>query len=266
MNTTSFFDALWAQYIVKAPQAQLIHHTLLNQGEHVVNDHVAFRTLRSSKIGIDACEPALAALGYTPAGEYRFEDKHLYAKSYEYNDVTAQQPKIFLSELIIDELAAPIAEILHGLLDQIPNEFSITPAFFFSGLPWGMPSWRDYSALVDVSEYAGWLSINGMCANHFTINVNALKHFDSLSHLLDVIRALALPLNETGGVIKGSPEVGLTQASTVADKQCVEFSCGHSAVVKTCFYEFAERHPVNGQLYQGFVTANADKIFHSTDR
>jgi hypothetical protein len=266
MDATNFFNALWQQYIAKTPQAELIHKSLIDQGERVVNDHVAFRTLKSSKIGIAACEPVLAQLGYLPAGEYRFEDKHLYAKSYEHQDSASSHPKIFLSELLIDEFESPVVERLNALLRQIPSDFEITPDFFYSGLPWQMPSWQDYLVLADVSEYAGWLSINGMCANHFTINVNSLETIKTLNDLLEVIRALGLPLNETGGVIKGTPEVGLTQASTLADEQTFTFSCGHSALVKTCFYEFAERHPVAGKIYQGFVTANADKIFHSTDR
>jgi hypothetical protein len=36
--------------------------------------------------------------------------------------------------------------------------------------------------------------------------------------------------------------------------------------VPSCYYEFARRHPLpSGELFQGFVPASADKIFHSTD-
>lgn len=35
--------------------------------------------------------------------------------------------------------------------------------------------------------------------------------------------------------------------------------------IPTCFYEFALRHEdIGNELYQGFVAANADKIFEST--
>jgi hypothetical protein len=37
--------------------------------------------------------------------------------------------------------------------------------------------------------------------------------------------------------------------------------------VPACYYEFARRYPIaNGELYQGFIAASADKIFESTNR
>jgi hypothetical protein len=36
--------------------------------------------------------------------------------------------------------------------------------------------------------------------------------------------------------------------------------------IPSCYYEFALRYPMeNGELYQGFIAASADKIFESTD-
>ena len=40
----ALFDKLWAQYAKLTPQAQKIRSLLEERGEHVVNDHVAFRT------------------------------------------------------------------------------------------------------------------------------------------------------------------------------------------------------------------------------
>ena len=38
-------------------------------------------------------------------------------------------------------------------------------------------------------------------------------------------------------------------------------------IVPSCYYEFAKRYSDStGQIYQGFVTASADKIFESTNK
>ena len=72
-------------------------------------------------------------------------------------------------------------------------------------------------------------------------------------------------LNTSGGEIKGSPEVCLAQSSTMADSMPVAFSDA-TVAIPSCFYEFAQRYAMaNGELYQGFVAASADKIFESTN-
>ena len=107
----------------------------------------------------------------------------------------------------------------------------------------------------------------GLRANHFTISVNDLKTMTTLQELLDFVEAQGYPLNTSGGRIKGSPEVLLEQASTLADRAEVDFSGGVRQVIPTCYYEFARRYPdAQGNLYQGFVAASADKIFESTNR
>ena len=51
----------------------------------------------------------------------------------------------------------------------------------------------------------------------------------------------------------------------MADKLGVEFSDGQKHLIPCCFYEFAQRYSIGinnpNNLYQGFVAANADKIF-----
>jgi hypothetical protein len=72
-------------------------------------------------------------------------------------------------------------------------------------------------------------------------------------------------MNTSGGEIKGSPEQLLEQSSVLADTQELEFREG-THTVTTCYYEFAKRYPMeNGELYNGFIAASADKIFESTD-
>ncbi len=72
-------------------------------------------------------------------------------------------------------------------------------------------------------------------------------------------------LNTIGGEIKGGESVFLAQSSTMADKITLAFS-DTSLTIPSCFYEFAQRYAMpDGELYQGFVEASADKIFESTN-
>ena len=72
-------------------------------------------------------------------------------------------------------------------------------------------------------------------------------------------------MNTVGGEIKGTPEKLLQQSSTLAEIIPMEFVEG-TFEVPACFYEFAIRYPdANGKLFSGFIAANANKIFDSTN-
>ena len=65
--------------------------------------------------------------------------------------------------------------------------------------------------------------------------------------------------------MKGTKADFLEQSSTMANQVSVKFKQGVFPVLNS-YYEFAKRYPLaNGKLYQGFVTASADKIFESTN-
>ena len=76
----------------------------------------------------------------------------------------------------------------------------------------------------------------------------------------------AKTLVEAGGKIKGSPEVLLEQAATLADRVRLRFADGSEHEIPSCYYEFARRYPQpDGKLYPGFVAASADSLFESTN-
>jgi hypothetical protein len=109
------------------------------------------------------------------------------------------------------------------------------------------------------------MSVWGFRANHFTVSLNHMGHFQSLAQINTLLKNEGFILNSSGGEIKGGPEVLLAQSSTMADKIEVEFTHGKK-LVPSCFYEFAQRYKMpTGKLYQGFVAASADKIFESTN-
>lgn len=261
-SVNELFGALWQDYLALAPSALEIH-TLLGEGEAILNDHVAFRTFNHPKVGLDKLAAHFLALGYAQQGEYYFEAKKLYARHFEHK-TDRQAPKVFISELLLEQCSSELQAIVAGMLEQVDEQLSSRTDFLYSGAPWKV-SYQDYQTLLKESEYAAWLAAYGFRANHFTVSVNELAGFDSLEAVNRALKAAGFRLNSSGGEIKGSPEVLLEQSSTMADTAVVAFSDGQ-AELPSCFYEFALRYAKpDGELYSGFVAASADKIFESTN-
>lgn len=254
-----FFNRLWQQYRAITPQAEAIHQLFSDHNETVINDHVAFRTFADSPISLSALEPQLFDLGFFVFDEYHFKQKKLYARSYNHPQTDT---KIFLSELLWQQLPADSIKIIEAIIQQIPASYETGLS---NGRLWKKPTYDNYLTLLNDSEYAAWLSIWGLRANHFTVYINALTRFSHLRDVVELLQRYQYSLNNAGGVIKGNEDIGLIQASTHADKIEVLFDNAESHQVPSCYYEFAQRFAVNGELYQGFVSASADKIFESTD-
>lgn len=265
MQVNEFFARLWDTYTQVTPQAQRIQALFASKGETVINDHVAFRTFAQSPIALDQLEPQLLALGYHAYGAFRFESKHLRARCYKHEQ-DADAPKIFLSELLIDELPDSCQAILRRIIDQIPADAVRGPEVFWQLRSWDAPTEADYLTLVEHSEYAAWLSTMGMQANHFTVSINHLQHFTTIDEVNEMLLDEGYRLNDVGGLVKGSPALYLEQSSTMADKIEFTFSDGATRTIPSCFYEFARRHvQPDGTLFDSFIEGNADKIFDSTN-
>jgi len=262
MNLDQFYKAVWSDYIKITPQAEAIRKLFLKIDANVVNDHVAFRTFSDCSVNLAFLSSVIVALGYEVQDHYDFELKKLKATSFIHTDPDV--PKIFVSELERHRLSAPTQDILNSYCSQI-SSVSDSPEVFWSGRHWNTPSYEDYKTVLAESEYAAWLLVIGLRANHFTVSVNHLESTNSIVDVLQRVENSGFAINESGGRVKGTPESLLEQGSTMADKQGFIFAEGEKHEVPTCFYEFAMRHKdADGNLYQGFIAANADKIFEST--
>ncbi|WP_417683318.1 DUF1338 domain-containing protein [Pseudidiomarina aquimaris] len=256
-----FFENLWNDYIKLTPSAAKVHE-VLGQGRDIINDHVAFRTFNQAPVRLETLAKHFEAMGYKACGDYQFEAKRLVAKHYEHEDPTL--PKIFISELLVEEFSPELQSIVKELVAQIDPAAVEKPEFLYSGKYWQISS-NDYERLLEESEYAAWMAAFGFRANHFTVNVNHLPDFESLEQVNATLKTAGFRLNASGGEIKGSPDVYLEQSSTMADHAPVRFS-DMEKVIPSCFYEFAKRYEIApNKLYTGFVAASADKIFESTD-
>jgi hypothetical protein len=264
MNAETFFARLWGDYIAMAPKAAKIKELFESRGEEVRNDHIAFRTYGLEPIGLSALEQPILALGYERYEPYRFEAKKLNAFGYLHPDGVL--PRIFLSELEVGALSGEAQAIIGGLVDQVDITRVGHDDILWSGRLWSPIAYSDYCKLLEESEYAAWVAALGIRPNHFTISVHDLAQTPTLEGVLDVVEEAGYGINESGGRVKGSPEVLLEQGSTMADRMEVEFASGEVHEIPTCYYEFARRYPgPDGKLYDGFVAASADKIFESTD-
>ena len=264
MDRDAFFNSLWNQYIQVTPQAQRILNLFQSRGETVINDHVAFRTFDIQGFDLDRASELLMTIGYEAFDQYTFPDKHLRAKAYAVpNDSDA--PKIFFSELICSELDHDAQAIIHEVTSTLEGELTLSD---LTGLyPFNKPTSGQYQILANASEYAGWLSTMGYQANHFTVSINHLESFESIDDVIALLESNHFALNTIGGVLKGTADDCLVQASTIADKIPCTFADGVEEMIPSCFYEFAQRFTdPSGELFQGFVPNNANAIFESTDR
>ncbi|KHD24509.1 succinyldiaminopimelate aminotransferase [Vibrio caribbeanicus] len=262
MTPDVLFQPLWNDYIQRlCPSAEKVHQ-LLQEDEALINDHIALRTFNVEPLGIATLAQPFLDAGYTPCGDYMFESKKLVAKHFEHPDPT--QPKVFISELKVDECSAELQAIVAKLVEQVDASQLQSPEFLYGGRLWDL-SYADFQTLAKESEYASWLAAHGYGANHFTVSVNQLNAFDEVVDVNNHLRDAGFTINEFGGEVKGSPDVLLEQSSTMADKVPVQFTEG-TEIIPGGFYEFAKRYPMsNGELYPGFVAASADKIFESTN-
>ena len=264
MDLANIFDRLWVDYIAQNPSAGKIHNLFIDEGESVVNDHIAFRTLDYPEMNIDILSRPYTAKGYIFKGEYHFKEKHLFAKHFELpGDNNA--PRVFISQLILSDCSPFIRNTLReAARKNDPNSF--TPEeLIFSETLFSPLSYDVYNRLREESEYAAWFYVFGFRANHFTVSINSLKKYKNILDVNEFLKSHGYLLNSSGGEVKGTPEDLLQLSSTLADKVKVKFTEG-TYEIPCCYYEFAQRYyDTTGKLYNGFIAKSADKIFESTN-
>lgn len=264
MAAEKFFQQIWNQYVELNPDALKIHKLLEKEGNTVLNDHVAYRTLNHPKLGIEGLAKMFKPLGYEAKSDYHFEVKKLYAIHLE-NKIDPTLPKVFISELLLEKFSPELQKIMNTIVDQIPEAQLKDPDICTAGRLWKADH-KTYQKLYSESEYAAWFYAYGFCANHFTVNLNSLKSFEEVKDLNEFLIENGFAMNSSGGLIKGTPDDYLEQSSTMAYEKPVQFTDGQFNV-PSCYYEFAKRYKMeNGKFYQGFVAKSADKIFESTNK
>jgi len=287
-------NGLMRRYRERVPDVGRVLTAMLRQGiiraeEEIENDHIAFRTMGVPHLGIQSLEKIFLHNGYERREAYHFESKKLDA--YWYSPPEPRFPRIFISQLRVNDLTDRAARIIRSYTDQVAedpvlqlnlNDGHSVDQFLHQPM-WSTPTWADYQQLSLESEYAAWVIYNRYYLNHFTISVHNLPQpWNTVENFSRFLESQGIRLNDAGGKIKASPDGLLIQSSTVAQMVDAEFSqpdgrCSiHS--ISGSYVEFAERRPLPefahlppGQLQRnhrrdGFEVGNADKIFESTFR
>jgi len=121
MNKEQILNKLWDVYTTQNPSVKKVYNLFVDEGEEVLNDHIAFRTFDDPRINIDVLARPFLAAGYEEKGDYHFEAKKLYAKHFEHiSDEKA--PRVFISQLKTKEFSSFLQETVQGILDKIPED------------------------------------------------------------------------------------------------------------------------------------------------
>ena len=264
MILEKLFDQLWSDYITQNPAAKKVYDLFTNEGEKVLNDHIAFRTFDDSRVNIDVLARKFIENGYEEKGQYEFEEKHLFAKHFEHK-TDKLVPRVFISQLKTKDFSKFLQETVKKEIDKVSNDNLNSDNLIFSGNIWDTPDYDTYIKLRKESEYAAWVYVYGFRANHFTISINGLKKYDSIEKVNQFLKDNGFLMNSSGGEIKGTKEQLLQQSSIMANHIDVKFNDDiHS--IPGCYYEFAQRYyNKKGELHNGFIAKSADKIFESTN-
>jgi len=293
---TNLWNSLWQDYKTRVSYAQTYQNMINAAGGTIANDHIAFRSLRlvlhtsqgQINLGINHLGQIAEALGYEPAGEYTFAETHLYARHYRHPQQTEfDLPKLFISELIVEELPPHIAQLIYQTVSKIPDELipvftaennidTITQQFqkIFTR-PWQPPLRSVVEEVNKVTQYGAWVLLHGYAVNHFTgyINRQNTPQYPDIDTTACGLANLGVPMKAE---IEGDVTCGLRQTATQAVTEMVtvldENSKKETQIPWTyAYYELAQRYMLNiepgkPQLFDAFLGKNAQQLFEMTRR
>jgi Domain of unknown function (DUF1338) len=290
------YSLLWQQYSARVSHARTYQQMITAAGGTVANDHIAFRSLRlwvdspqgQVNLGIDYIGQLAEALGYVVAGEYTFAQTHLYARHYRHpQQEEFDLPKLFLSELIVDELPDNIAQLisqtvssfssqseLTSIQQQEENSESIAQQLqkIFTR-PWQPPLRSVVEEVNRVTQYGAWILLHGYAVNHFTgyVNRQNTAAYPDIDTTARGLVNLGVPMKAE---IEGNVACGLRQTATQAVTEMVTvLNNVNGAEIQIpwtyAYYEIAQRYPVEVEpgkqvLFDAFLGSNAQELFEMT--
>jgi hypothetical protein len=294
--TRELLKRLWEQYVKRVSYAQRYVDLVDRKGGTVVNDHIALRTFNThtgeQPEGIRAIKHILNCLDYSQVEKYDFKKKKLKAVHFEHPD--EMLPKIFVSQLEVEELPEWAQQIIRNAVKDTPYILSDSSIELLSVLkeagelpkvaadalvndlvqyfrrPWKVPQKEDVLKLNDVSQYAAWVLLHGNSINHFTafVNYQGVAEWPDLATTCRGLAEAGIPMKDSLEGEKGSK---LQQSATQAVKEEVEVRTedGIEEITWTyAYYELAERGYIeeNGvqKLFSGFLGEQAAHLFEMT--
>lgn len=290
------YSLLWQQYSARVSHARTYQQMITAAGGTVANDHIAFRSLRlwvdspqgQVNLGIDYLGQLAEALGYVVAGEYTFAQTHLYARHYRHpQQKEFNLPKLFISELIVDELPADIAQLISQTVSSFSNQPELTSVLQQEGnfesiaqqlqkiftRPWKTPLRSVVEKVNRVTQYGAWVLLHGYAVNHFTgyVNRQNTAAYPDIDTTARGLANLGVPMKAE---IEGNVACGLRQTATQAVTEMVtvldDVNGAEIQIPWTyAYYEIAQRYPVEVEpgkqiLFDAFLGSNAQQLFEMT--
>jgi len=236
---TAVLRVLMAAYHARVACAGVIMNAMVERGvlastDHIINDHIAFRTFRHPLLGIASLARIFEYYGYTRRDKYVFKAKKLDAYWFSPPQGGGNLPRIFISECKVEALSPQTQAILARYCSQVQrnpvdslelNNSQQVGDFFHTAL-WSQPTYEDYMAVYAESPYAAWVLYNRYYLNHFTLTIQQLPvGYNTIAQFNAFVKSLGIPLNTAGGEIKVSADKRLIQSATLADVIPVVFKC-----------------------------------------
>ncbi|HIK05491.1 MAG TPA: DUF1338 domain-containing protein [Trichormus sp. M33_DOE_039] len=288
------WELLWQEYKARVNYAQIYEQMITAAGGNIANDHIAFRSLRmvvdspqgQVNLGINYLGQIAETLGYVSAGEYIFPQTHLYARHYRHpQQVEFDLPKLFISELIVDELPDHIAQLIYQTVSKIQHSLTFPPAAEGNDesivqklrktftRPWLSPLRSTVETVNQVSQYGAWVLLHGYAVNHFTgyVNRQNTPTYPDIDTTARGLANLGVPMKTD---IEGNVSCGLRQTATAAVKEMMtvidDISSEEIQIPWTyAYYEIAQRYlvevaPDKPELFEDFLGRNAQQLFEMT--
>lgn len=290
----SLLDRLWDDYAKRVPYARIYQNMLAELGGTFVNDHIAYRslavTVNGHYLGIPMTKRIFDAMGFEEKGAIDFPEQKLFARYVQHAE--PDFPRIFISELKVDELPAEVAALIRqsvadfrmvlsdadvetvANLDRsgsIPEGLVERVARFFLEVPWSPPTEEAVRKVNEASQYGAWVLLHGYSVNHFTgyVNRHGVEAVDDIEKLVEELKRRGVPMKSE---IEGERGSKLRQTSTEAVRVPVKVKDASGAIKEIewtyAYMEYAERGYVeeNGKqvLFEGFLGPQAKQLFEMT--
>jgi Domain of unknown function (DUF1338) len=294
----NLFSRLWQEYSARVTYARTYQQMITAAGGTVANDHIAFRSLRLSvdspqgqiNLGIDYIGQIAEALGYVVAGEYTFPQTHIYARHYHHpQQAEFDLPKLFISELVVNELPDQIAQLIDQTVSSIQDQLPVSLTSLVQAAenddviaqqlqkvftrPWLPPQRSLVEEVNQVTQYGAWVLLHGYAVNHFTgyVNRQNTPEYPDIDATARGLANFGVPMKAE---IEGDFACGLRQTATHAVKELVtvidDISGAEMQIPWTyAYYEIAQRYFIELQagkpaLFEAFLGDNAQQLFEMT--
>jgi hypothetical protein len=283
---------LFDDLISRVPAAALYVERCLANGDTILHDHGAVRTVDMDGMGQlprgqAAITRILEPLGYTLRGTYPLDRLKMTGRSYAQADLPEDIAQFFISELHVDRFPPNFAAAVHNvtkdstdpltpdavaLLAELSKAGSLTFDEAVGLLPTlvscfdrqhPIPTLADYELLLPQSAEMAWISTEGNAFNHATDRV------EDVEALTATQKSLGQPMKDKVEV-SGSGRVrqtAFTAARVVRDFRAADGSIVQREVPGS-FLEFIARDYIPGEAVKtldlAFDPSNAQAIFKMT--